>query len=284
MDAAGPNAEQITYWNEQTGTKWVAAQPRLDAMILPFGAAAMDALAPAAGERIVDVGCGCGDTSLALGRRVTATGGVLGVDVSEPMLARARERAAAEGAAHVRFVRADAQTHPFERGAADGVFSRFGVMFFADPTAAFTNLRGALRAGGRLSFVCWQPATENPWVLVPLMAVAGLVPLPPPPAPDAPGPFALGDRDRLARILRDAGFRDVAIQPFTPEVTIGGGGTLDDAVQFAMQLGPTGVALRDADPAVLAGVTGAIELALRPYATPRGVVMPSSAWTVTARA
>lgn len=284
MDAAGPNAEQITYWNELTGTKWVAAQAPLDRMIAPYGDAAMAALAPADGERIVDVGCGCGDTTLALARRVTPRGTVLGVDVSAPMLARARERAAAEGVTHVRFVAADAQTHAFAPAAADALFSRFGVMFFADPAAAFANLRAALRADGRVAFVCWQPATANPWMLVPLMAIAGLVPLPPPPAPDAPGPFAFGDADRVRRILGDAGFRAVAVEPFTPELLIGGGGTLAAAVEFAMKLGPTGAALREADPAVLPRVAAAVEEALRPYLTPRGVAMASAAWIVTARA
>jgi SAM-dependent methyltransferase len=284
MDAVGPNAEQITYWNEQSGLKWVKAQPRLDAMIAPFGDAAMDALALAPGEHVVDVGCGCGDTSLALGRRVTARGGVLGVDVSEPMLVRARERAAAEGAAHVRFVAGDAQTHAFEREAADAVYSRFGVMFFVDPTAAFANLRAALRPAGRLAFACWQPVTENPWMLIPLMAVAGLIPLPPPPAPDAPGPFAFGDRERVARILADAGFGDVALEAATPALALAGGGTVGETAQFALELGPLGAALRGTDPGVLGQVREAVEAALQPYATPRGVVMPSAAWIVTARA
>jgi SAM-dependent methyltransferase len=284
MEPNGPNAEQITYWNEQSGRKWVAAQALLDAMIAPFGEAASTALAPTAGEHVVDVGCGCGATSLALGRRVTARGGVLGIDISEPMLARARERAAAERAEHVRFLAADAQTYAFARGSADGIFSRFGVMFFADPTAAFANLRAALRPAGRLAFVCWQPATENPWMLVPLMAVVGIVPLPPPPAPDAPGPFAFGDADRVRRILQDSGFRDVALEAFTPELVLGGGAGLAEVVQFALQLGPTGAALRGAESDVVARASAAVESALRPYVTPRGVVMSSASWIVTARA
>src|SRR5262249_9342980 len=170
MDATGPNAEQITYWNEKSGPKWVTEQARLDRMIAPFGAEARTALAPKAGEHIVDVGCGCGETSLQLGRHVTASGGVHGVDISQPMLARARQRAAAAGHAHVRFTPADAQTHAFPCEGADAIFSRFGVMFFADPVAAFANLRQALRSDGRLAFVCWQPMPANPWMAVPLMA------------------------------------------------------------------------------------------------------------------
>ena len=283
MDATGPNAEQITYWNEKSGPKWVAEQAALDAMIAPFGAQAMAALAPRAGEHIVDVGCGCGETALELGRRVTARGGVLGVDISEPMLARAGERAAAEGLQHVRFVTADAQTHHFAADATDAVFSRFGVMFFADPSAAFENLRSTLRADGRLAFACWQPVTENPWMLTPLMAVAGIVPLPPPPPPDAPGPFSFGDRDRVADILGRAGFRDVSFDAFTPELVVAGGGDLERTVRFIMQLGPLGAILGEAGAETLERVTGAVRNAITPFETARGVAMPSAAWIVTAR-
>ena len=283
MDAPSPNAEQIAYWNEQSGPKWVSGQVRLDAMIAPFGAAAMAALALAPGERVIDVGCGCGDTSLALARQATSSGHVLGIDISEPMLARARERARETAAAGVEFLVADAQTHPFAGGCTDALFSRFGVMFFADPAAAFANLGGALRPGGRLAFVCWQPVTENPWMLVPIMAAAGVVPLPPPPAPDAPGPFAFGDPARVTRILEGAGFRQVGVAPFTPAIAIGGGGDVDEAVEFVLQLGPTSAALRGATPEAIRRVAVAVREALGPFVTANGVVMPSAAWIVTAR-
>jgi ubiquinone/menaquinone biosynthesis C-methylase UbiE len=148
MDAQGPNAEQITYWNEQTGPKWVANQERLDRMIGPFGQAAMVALEIVGGERVIDVGCGCGDTTLMLARQVGPRGAVLGVDVSSVMLAHARSRAA--GVGNARFVAADAQTHTLDPGH-DALFSRFGIMFFADPTAAFTNLRRVDRPRARVA-------------------------------------------------------------------------------------------------------------------------------------
>ena len=281
MRAEGPNAEQITYWNEQTGPKWVAGQERLDRMIAPFGDAAMAALGLRSGERVIDVGCGCGDTSLALARQVTASGSVLGVDISEPMLERARDRARHDGCSQAHFLTADAQTHGFDAGAADALFSRFGVMFFAHPTAAFANLGRALRAGGRLAFACWQPVTENPWMFVPIMAAAQVVALPPPPAPDAPGPFAFGDRARVTTILQEAGFHDVAIEGFAPSLTVGGGGDLDEAVRFVLQLGPTAAALRDASPDQLTRVSVAVRDALQPFVTPDGVVMASASWIVT---
>jgi SAM-dependent methyltransferase len=283
MEATGPNAEQITYWNEQSGPKWVTRQGQLDHMLAPFGTAVMDAVGVAPGKRVVDVGCGCGDTTLAIARRVGSSGHALGVDISLPMLSRARDRAAAEGVGNVRFLAADAQSHAFEPRGVDVVFSRFGVMFFADPAAAFANLRTALGDGGRVGFMCWQALTENPWMLVPLGAAAQHVALPPPPAPGAPGPFAFADRDRVTRILSDAGLRDIVFEPFTPSVEIGGG-SVDDAVEFVLQLGPTAAILREASADALAKVAASMREALAPYATPRGVVMPSAAWIVTARA
>jgi SAM-dependent methyltransferase len=206
---------------------------------------------------------------------------VLGVDVSAPMLVRARERAAAAGLAHVRFLAADAQTHRFAPESFDGVYSRFGVMFFADPIAAFANLRAALAPGGRLAFVCWQPLQANPWMLVPLMAVAGLVPVPPPPPPEAPGPFAFGDRDRVVHILRSAGLGDLTVEPFETELVVAGGSELDRTVEFVLEVGPTAAALREVEAATLARVRVAVRDALAPYTTPRGVVMPSAAWVVS---
>src|SRR6185503_20850430 len=171
-------------------------------------------LAPQPGERIVDIGCGGGDTTLALAERVQGHGFVLGVDVSRPLLQRATARAANTPEYPVRFVEADAAGYAFERGSFDALFSRFGVMFFADPAAAFANLRRALKPGGRMAFVCWRSEGENPIMTVPLTAAKKRIPVPPPPAdPTAPGPFALADRARLERILQTAGFASIAITP-----------------------------------------------------------------------
>lgn len=283
MDAASPNAEQIRYWNETSGPKWVARQAALDGQLAPLGRMVADRLAVAPGERVIDVGCGCGESTLELARRVGPGGHVLGVDISKPMLARAGERAAAEGFGQVTLLEADAQSHPFPAGGFDVVYSRFGVMFFADPVAAFTNLRRALRAGGRLGFVCWQSLPENPWMLVPLQAIVGLVPLPPPPAPDAPGPFSFADRGRVTGILEAAGFAGVALEDLRMPLTIAGGADVDRAAEFAVDLGPLASALRDADPGLRPRVQAAIADALRPYAGPGGVALQGAAWIVTAR-
>jgi len=219
LDPSGPNAEQIRFWNEQAGPQWVAGADRLDALLSHLGEIAMERARLPAGARVLDVGCGCGDTSLTLARRVGPAGRVLGIDISGVMLERARERAHAAAVSHVAFTQADAQTHTFPRAEFDAVFSRFGVMFFADPTAAFANLGGALRAGGQVTFVCWRPLAENPWILVPLMAAAAHVTLPPPPAPGTPGPFSLGDADRVRDILQQAGFVEVVCESLDSAMT-----------------------------------------------------------------
>jgi SAM-dependent methyltransferase len=284
MGDPGPNAEQERYWNETAGPKWVAHEAMLDLQLAPLGRLAMDRLALAPGERVLDVGCGCGDSTLELARRVGPAGVALGIDVSEVMLARARERAAAAGLAQARFERADAQTHAFGEAAFDALFSRFGVMFFVDPTAAFRNLRRALRPGGRLGFVCWQSVQRNPWMLVPLMAAAQHLALPPPPDPEAPGPFAFADPERVRRILAAAGFAEVALEPLEQPLTLGGGRGVDEAADFLLQMGPAGAALREADPAVLPLVRGAVRAALAPFAGEAGIRMDSASWLVSARA
>jgi SAM-dependent methyltransferase len=158
------------------------------------------------------------------------------------------------------------------------------VMFFADPPAAFRNLRSALRPGGRVAFVCWQPLAENPWLLVPLGAAAQHIQLPPPPAPGAPGPFAFADPDRVRGILDAAGFEGIHLESVRDTLTVAGGG-LDDAVRFLLEgVGPTTAAMREADPAVRPRVYAAVREALAPFVTPDGLRMPCAAWIVTATA
>lgn len=283
LAASGPNAEQIEYWNEKSGPKWVANADLLDAQIGPIGEEAMARAKIAPGERVLDVGCGCAQTTLQLAARVGARGRVVGIDISGPMLARARERSAAARAAQVEFLLADAQTAGFERGAFDLVFSRFGVMFFADPAAAFANLRRALAPRGRLTFVCWQTLDRNPWMAVPLAAAAKHVSLPPPPPPGAPGPMALADPERVARILDQAGFREVSLESVETRLVIGGGGGVEEAARFLLEgVGPTSQAMREASADALSTVSAAVRAALERFRTARGVEMGAAVWIVTA--
>jgi len=275
MPAVHPS--QIDYWNAAAGETWARFQVQLDRQLAPLGAEAMRRLAPVEGEQVIDIGCGCGETSLALAERVGASGRIVGVDVSRPMLEVARRRPAP--GLNVSFEEIDAQKGDLGCGGFDAAFSRFGVMFFEDPPAAFANLRAALRPGGRLAFVCWRPLAENPWMGVPLAAAAPFLPASAPPDPTAPGPFAFADPARVRAILDDAGWSEISIEPF--DTTVGGSG-LDEAVALALRLGPLGAALREA-PQTLDQVRPAVRAALEAYLTPQGVMFPAAVWIVMAR-
>jgi SAM-dependent methyltransferase len=283
MEPVGPNAGQIRYWNETVGPKWVALHEVIDAQVAPLGIEVMERAGIGAGAQILDVGCGCGDTTVELARRVGAAGSATGVDVSAVMLERARQVAAAAGVTNVRFEQADAETHPFPPLSFDFLYSRFGLMFFANTEAALANLGRALRPGGCLAFVCWRRPQDNPWMIVPLMAAAEHIPLPAPPAPGAPGPFALADEVRLRTNLERAGYVDVTVEAVDREIAVGGGMNLEGAVQLALQMGPTAAALREAGGAARPQVEEAVRKALTPYATGDGVRLSGGAWIVTSR-
>jgi SAM-dependent methyltransferase len=276
MSAA--NAAQVAYWNETAGRTWADLQDRIDRQIRPLGLAAMERLAPASGEQVLDVGCGCGDTSLELARRVGPEGGVLGLDISAPMLEVARGRAEAAGARNLAFHEADAQTAALP-GGRNAVFSRFGVMFFADPTAAFANLRSALRPGGRLGFVCWRPLAENLWMRLPAETAAGLVPPAPPPEPGAPGPFAFADPDRVRRILAEAGFTGIDLTPHDEAI---GGLDLEGTVAMSFRVGPLGAILRER-PDLAPLLRERVREAVSPWLRGDAVYMPSATWLVSAQ-
>ena len=178
---------------------WAEVREPLERQLAPLGRRALAALAPRPGESVLDIGCGGGETALDLARAVAPDGTVVGVDLSTAVLAFARR--AAEGCERVRFVQADAQVFPFEPASFDAAFSRFGVMFFADPTAAFINIRRSLRPNGRLAFVCWRALEENPLDILPLRAASAHLPPQPAHDPDAPGPFAFANPARVRGIL-----------------------------------------------------------------------------------
>src|SRR5947207_10285485 len=260
---AEKNVYQVADWNGQSGERWVAYQARLDAMMAVFGQAAIEAAAPATGERVLDVGCGAGASSLDLAARVGAGGHVLGVDISEPLIGRARALAPQDTPAL--FLVADASSTELPEGAFDILFSRFGVMFFDDPTAAFAHMRRALKPGARVAFVCWRGMAENDWVRLPMGAIKGIVPPTAPPDPEAPGPFSFGDQGWVARILTVAGFTDVAIAPFDASIPFGEGGTrdaaIDDAVQMAVEVGPLSRVLADQPDDIRARASAAVRAA-----------------------
>ncbi len=277
--AVSPNAAQIEYWNAVAGETWAQFQAPLDRQIEPLGLAAIDALQSVPGEHIIDIGCGCGQTSLALAARVAPTGSVLGIDLSKPMLEVARQRPRPAANLRMDFRQLDAQTADIGRGVFDAAFSRFGVMFFSDPAAAFAHIRASLKPGGRLVFVCWRPLAENPWMLAPLQAALPFIPPVEPPDPTAPGPFAFADAGRVRSILSDAGFASVTTEPFDARI---GSGDLEQSLKLALRVGPLGRALRE-HPELSGKVTGAVREILSKYLTPGGVLMPSAVWIVRAR-
>jgi len=279
------NDEMVQYWNDSAGPVWVTQQERLDAQIGPLGALTRERAAIRAGERVLDVGCGCGATALELAAAVGEAGRVVAVDISRPMLERAQQRVGSAGAeARIEWRLDDAQTATFEGAGFDVLFSRFGVMFFADPVAAFTNLRRALRREGRLAFVCWQPRDKNPWMLAPAIAAAQHVAFPAPPAPHAPGPFAFGDATHVRGILERAGFVDVAHEAVNGPMRLAGD-SVDEALELCLQIGPVGAALREARPSdeQRARVIGAVRKVIESFETPRGIEAEAGAWIVTAR-
>jgi SAM-dependent methyltransferase len=278
----GPNAEQSRYWNQEVGPTWVEYQAQFDQLVEEPGRIALERAAPRPGERVIDVGCGCGATVLELARRVGPMGRVLGLDLSLPMLQRARERVAAAGLAGAALELGDAQLFPFAAGAADLVFSRFGVMFFADPVAAFANLRKALQPGGRLAFVCWRALDHNEWVRVPMTALASRLTLPPPAPPDAPGPFAFAERERVVGVLERAGFSEIALDPVDLPLHIPGA-SARDAAAFLLCVGPTGRAVREAGTRDLAPLARELERALEPHVSNDGVRMRGAVWVCSAR-
>jgi len=243
-----------------------AAGPAIGAL----GLRAIEALAPKPGERILDIGCGAGQSTLALAQAVGPAGLAQGLDISRPLLTVAEGRAREAGLEQARFLEADAQTHAFEPASFDGVFSRFGVMFFADPTEAFRNIRTALKPGGRLAFVCWRSPAENVFMSLPAKAVAHLLPPSPPPVPHAPGPFAFADGDRLKGILETAGFSAVTLTPHDQKI---GSGDLEQTLATSLKVGPPGAVLRE-NPHLRDEVIEAVRTALAPIRVPRGLNFP----------
>ena len=280
------HVHQVSDWNGQTADRWVSNQQRLDAMLAGFGEAAIAAGAPQAGEWVLDVGCGAGATSLALAERVGDDGHVLGVDISDALVGRARELV--PPAAPIAFSVADAGSALLPPHAFDLLFSRFGVMFFEDPVAAFAHMRGALKPGGRLAFACWRGAAENDWARLPMGAVRDLVPASPPPDPEAPGPFSFADPDRIMRILAAAGFTAVTITPCDHSIPFGRGETreaaIDDAVAMAFEIGPLSRALADQGDEVLARAGAAVRAAFAERPGENAVLIDGAAWIVKARA
>lgn len=271
---------QAEYWNTAGAARWVQQRTIYDALFHAHGEAALDAAGIGAGQSVLDVGCGCGTTTLSIATRVGAAGLAVGVDISGPMVDVARKRAVAAGVDNVRFEVGDAQIVPLAQNRYDAVVSRLGIMFFDDPIATFTRLRRALRGGGRFAAVCWRKTTENPWIQLPLEVTSAFLSTEPI-DPDVPGPFALSSRRRIESLMSAAGFSGVRIEPLDLPLFIGR--SAQEAATLMVDLGPVGRAILRAPPDVRFRAVEAVAAALVPYTTMNHVKMPSAAWLVTAR-
>jgi SAM-dependent methyltransferase len=267
------------FWNE-LGDFWVETQQRLDERLRPYGEALLQAAAPAPGELGLDIGCGCGDTTLALARLVAPAGAALGLDVSAPMIAHARKRADATQS-KATFVEADAGRFALPPARFDLAISRFGVMFFEDPTASFAHIRRALKPGGRLVFVCWRGLNENPWMRNLNAAVSSFAPPASPPSPEAPGPFSLGDPERVRRILVGAGFKPPEFTRF--DCLMDMGPSVEAAVAEYTRIGSIATMLNGLDERSRLQAIAAIHTVMETHSVKAGVRMGSATWIVRAR-
>jgi SAM-dependent methyltransferase len=246
----------------------------MDMALAPVAEAAIALAKVQSGERVLDIGCGSGATSIALARLVGPTGHVTGLDVSRPMLDLARRRSAGMG--NLDWLLADAAAHDFAPRSTDLLFSRFGVMFFGEPVAAFANLRRTLRPGGRLVFACWRPLNENPWMALPLQVVQTLVPPLPRPGANDPGPFAFGDPERVTHILTTAGFTSPRYRRFDFPMVLGA--SLDEAAEQATSMGAASRALQGQPEAIIEAARTKVRAALVPHLDSGRVALPGAIW------
>ncbi|HTT82024.1 MAG TPA: methyltransferase domain-containing protein [Rhizomicrobium sp.] len=274
------NAQQIEYWNGPAGERWARLQEKIDLHMEEITKAVLRFAAPQQGERILDIGCGCGTSTFLLAFRAGSAGAAAGIDISRPMLDVARARARAQNADIV-FLEGDASDYEFQP-VFDLIFSRFGVMFFADPVAAFANIRNALAPSGRFVFVCWRGMDENLWASAPMEAAMHLLQPQEPADPCAPGPFAFADGGRLRALLESAHYSHIEIEAF--DATMNMGGTLAEAAAEVLNIGPLARAAAELDEATRAEIREAVSFAYGKYLSPIGVTPPAACWFVEARA
>ena len=268
------NLNQAEYWNGDAGAAWVKHQERLDAVLAPFTEASLMAMGSIEMLRVLDVGCGCGESTEKLAERQAD---VTGLDISEPMIAHANRRNEKGRALH--FVCGDAATYQDHAGF-DRIYSRFGCMFFEDPVAAFAHLRHLLRGKGSAHLMCWQSPRHNPWMAIAGRAIAPFLPEQPARDPKAPGPFAFSDQDYVNAILEQAGFTEINFESLQRSVCMAP--SVSEAIAFQMDIGPAARALRTMDETTREKALGAIHGALLPYQTDAGVEMSGAVWLIRA--
>jgi SAM-dependent methyltransferase len=279
-----PHNLQVDAWNGESGRAWVEHVDHFDAMLRPFGDEVLDRLGLCPGDRVVDVGCGVGATTMSIAALV-APAMAVGVDISTPMLDAARTRAVAVGCSNVEFRRHDVQEEPMGAASFDVAFSRFGVMFFPQPDQAFANIRRSLVVGGRFGFICFQGPFDNPLILQPVLAAAEHVEMLPPPGPTEPSPFSLADPDRVRSLLHGAGFADIVVEAGPASGDLGSADDLEGVACRALEQNPAiapGFAAApraDREAAVAAAMA-----VMASHVVDGRVVMDAATWVVTSRA
>lgn len=284
MTTADPEMMHAEDWAGELGDNWLRNLDLFEGMIAPIGEAVIAAAEAKRGETVLDVGCGGGATTMALAKAVVPEGTATGVDVSAALASATLQRAARAAIRNVSVINADATTARLQPHSYDLIFSRFGVMFFADPVAAFANLNRAMKKSGRLVFACWAPPTENEWILVVLGVLGKHLDLPAP-VPRAPGPFAFAEPDYVTEILNKAGFRHVEIAPWKGvQYLAGKGSTPQSAAHFVLNSLSVGDIVRKQSADMQAVIAHDVEEAFGPFAKREGVAMNATAWLVSARA
>jgi SAM-dependent methyltransferase len=271
---------QATLWNGSAGQAWVERQGTLDQMFMPFEELLVAAVSAAAANRVLDVGCGTGGTTLAVARLLGPSGGrSTGTDISGPMLAAARTHAEREGVP-ANFILADAQTYNFEPASFDMIISRFGVMFFSDSVQAFANLRRAATEEAKLSFISWRSAEENPFMTTAERAVKALLPNIPARQSDSPGQFAFADQHRVCRILEASGWAGIEIRPIDVVCAF----PKEELMAYVTRFGPLGRIFHEVEETTRARVIDTVRLAFDPYVEGAEVRFTAACWMARAQA
>ena len=273
------NADQLAFWNGPGSHTWVARQEHTDITLAPVTEALLAFATPHTGERVLDIGCGCGATTLEFARAVGPTGRVAALDISGPMLAEGRARAKTAGITNVAWQQVDAATAAL--GPYDLLTSAFGLMFFGDPVGAFANMRGAARAGARMAFVCWRALAENPWMEVPMNAVSRHLPPRPKPVPNAPGMFAFADPERVSDVLIAAGWAAPRLEKLDLDLDIAAGRGLEEAVDQSTKIGAVNSWLRNEPADVVSAATASVREALAAHLNGARVRLPGAMWLVS---
>jgi len=276
------NADQLAFWNGVGGHTWVARQAHTDITLTPVTAALLAHAAPRARERVLDIGCGCGGPTLEFARAVGPAGRVAAVDISGPMLAEGRRRAAASGLANIDWLQADPATAPLDEF--DLLTSAFGLMFFGDPVGAFTHMRSAAGPGARMSFVCWRSLADNPWMEVPMNAVSRHLPPRPRPTPHSPGMFAFADPERVSQVLTAGGWTPPQLERLDVDLDIAAGRGLDEAVAQSSQIGAINSWLRSQPAEVVSAAIASLREALAAHRDGSSVRLPGAMWLVSSAA